>query len=649
MAAVKGQTQNTTKTMWNADRVSKMQEEAGLLMKPYASWEEFLMPAPACIAILGKLMCSTSEQGPFTLQESSSNADFTQVDPPKHFKTHLHKLSNHFWEAFNEAHTTMGSIKDFSESAVTKMKNFIQSFQEADVAKALSLTSLNKIKKRAEKCTTYVGSVKTEFSAVTKIIHKLLEDCLETKKSYEDKLRDVQGTLEQAKKQEEAAKKAKEVAEQHLKQMGQQLEKTFNQYKMSLKSIPSGWEAIKVSIKQNMINVLLGQGANFLNKLAENCGFSIGDIEGEMAKLLSMSTSSPETTICVRADELLEYAKWLKNVTSNGRLQMDLIFDQKSQNVKIHWIKHHFQSQKNELIEQVSCKAKQEAQEICQLGISICEELEQIALSQSTEEEKQQKVIEDICELHQKAFQFTSYSKDFVRAPAFPFVEGQEDSHWHGIEQVKENVKQREMMFKTTQEKYEKGFEDLVKWNEELTKVHCDIKQYEMRKIDFEMLVTMLIEESDVLQKMNRQWEKMGQLIQMISSLLDFSSCQDIQEYLGSMESVQAVDYSSKILAMDLVCTQVFSAISVAQLVYMISNSYKKLSDDHLMPGFQSLQDIISTKSSSFDAAYFENAQRAIYKEVENAKDDFKNNIQARIEKLRMRLPSENRGELKTI
>lgn len=92
-------------------RVSKDDlQDAKMMMEIDTPWEQFLMPAPTVIALLGGLTVLSGKVD-FSLNERPPAAGFKYVRHPDSFRASLVQVSNDGWSAFHNAHRNMDTIQ----------------------------------------------------------------------------------------------------------------------------------------------------------------------------------------------------------------------------------------------------------------------------------------------------------------------------------------------------------------------------------------------------------------------------------------------------------------------------------------------------------------------------------------------------------
>ena len=76
----------------NLSKPQDVREEMALVMAPYANWEQFLVPAPLTITILGQLML-ISTQKDFSLANRAPKDGFEHLRYPDSFRACLVQVS----------------------------------------------------------------------------------------------------------------------------------------------------------------------------------------------------------------------------------------------------------------------------------------------------------------------------------------------------------------------------------------------------------------------------------------------------------------------------------------------------------------------------------------------------------------------------
>ncbi|KAG8127730.1 hypothetical protein E2320_014623 [Naja naja] len=643
-----GESHAVVKTIETLSRGQDVGRETELLMKPYANWEEFLMPAPISIAILGELIFISTGQGDFSINMLPPEEGFQHLKYPESFKASLCQVSNQGWAAFNEAHVNMDQIRLLASSIPEQMNTIVRTLiQEMEVVTALLPNQLKNLQAVTEKCGGLAKAVRAKFTDVIHLIQELLEACLNAKRGYEKELKEVQIALEQAKIQEKSAKEAKEMAEWYHHQMKEQVEESFQQYKEAMDSIPEGWDAVGMELVTTLTQALGTFSVEFSQMLAGKLKIleevaEVGGGEG-LTRVIPFISAS---VICSKSAELLTFATSLRNLLDDhGGLKTSLILDEKSGEIKTEWVKKNFQRLRDSIAKEDECDPKAKAQEICQAALDICQQLEQIAVSVGSIGKVEKSLLDRIHQLHKKASEFDSYSKIYTRSPAFspqpPNVSKMGDVRNPGVENTPLKVQQSREALRATREEYQRSFENFKKQNEELTEILCAMRGYQVKEADFDTARKMLIKGLEALSRVKEQWEKMVRFFQMISNLIETCLVWSVKEFDDTVDGAQKVSsYSSKAFMADLVYGHIFNASSVAQLVAMISETYTLVSEKYLMERVSNLGHLLAMEAEEPSLAAkraalaegCDTAWNAVKELVLQKKAEFERSLEARAE-----------------
>ncbi|XP_054834078.1 uncharacterized protein LOC129328815 [Eublepharis macularius] len=647
MASEEEDCQAVVKAELSVCKAQDVREDTELIMKPYANWEEYLMPAPLSIAILGNLIFISAGQGDFSINKNPPPRGFRYLRYPESFRACLCQVSNEGWHAFHEAHVNMDKIRLLTASIPGRMKLLVETlFQEVEVVNAVLPGQLSSMKSIVTKCTTLAYNVKDKYKSVIFLIQELLEASTNAKTAHTRELEEVQTALRQAKIREEMATKHMKLAEEYYNKMQKQTEDTFKRYKKAMDDVPSGWEAIAMTIVENLGNAFAGLVNGFANILQGKSRTSTGN--GPSGGYETLQSPLPAMRICRFSSMLLTHASGLKDrVVKQGGINLQNVYDKRTGEVKTNWTKQGFLDVKNDIEKEENCLPKEKALNICQTGIYVCGQLEQMAKSARIGKEEESAIIKNIKELCQQAASFDSYSKGILNAPAFtpkpPHVAHYQKESTGGSVGVRNahlKVQQSREMYKTIQEEYQKSFENFKEGNEKLVEILCLMEQCKVKEIDFEAALKMLTKGLEAMGQVQQQWEKMIRFFGMISNIIDTHLSQRINDCLEFVSDVQQIKgYSSKSFVTDTIYNQMLSASAVVHLVHMIAETYTEVSEKHVMDQVSSLGRLLSLDCThpKFNDEWnalskrCDEARKGIYSMVIEKKVQFDRNIEARM------------------
>uniref|UniRef100_A0ACB8EGK1 Uncharacterized protein n=1 Tax=Sphaerodactylus townsendi TaxID=933632 RepID=A0ACB8EGK1_9SAUR len=579
-------------------RISKakdVRKEMELIIKPYANWEEYLMPAPLSVALLGQLIFISAGQGDFSINKNPL---------PQGFRHQIRLLT--------------ATIPD-------RMKLIVQTlFQEVEVANALLPGQLNSMKSIAVKCSTLAHSVRDKYENVILLIHELLEASRNAKTGYEKELEEVQAALNQAKIREEAAKKNMTLVKEFHDKMKQQKEDSFDQYKKAMDDVPSGWKAIGMKFVEDIGNTVIN-GLNFFPNTVNLIPNLLRNKFGGSAQGAFCGSDIPNSElfsakrICNFSSMILTFASGImENVVKENGLNFEEVCDKKTEQVKINWVKKGFLDLKNDINREENCQPKGKALKIVLDGYKS------------------------------QAATFDTYSKAALRTFAFTpkspkMAECQQalTGECVGVRNAHLKVEQSREMYKETQQEYEKSLERFKEQNKELTDILCQMENCRVKEIDFEAALKILAAGLKAMAKVKEQWEKMILFFEMISNIIDARLNQNISDCVEFVSGVQQIKgYSSESFVIDTIYNHVFSASAVAHLVHMIAETYTEVSCNYLMDRVSSLGRLLTQGSTESTPRFSYHSiellllrgLKAILNIVEEKKEEFDRDVLARMQ-----------------
>ncbi|EMP42330.1 hypothetical protein UY3_00408 [Chelonia mydas] len=649
------------KARMNICKADDVRKDTEMMMKPYANWEEYLMPGPISIAILGELACIAAGQGDFSINKTPPVHDFKYIRHPDSFLASLTQVSHAGWHAFNIAHKNMDQIRLLSMSVPSHMKTIVQTlFQDFEVVNALLPGQLNNMKSIADDCTRLAQSVEIKFTDVICLIQELLEACLSSKMRYEEELRETKMALEHAELKRKAAEEAKEMAKEYYNSMRNQVENTFADYKEAMDSVPTGWNAVGMNVAESLLN-----GLNTVPHVIKS--FTSALTKPNPERLNSSEAVANKKTeddpisvsnICSMSEQLTALATALEELIDNeGNINMNAPSNEKALKEKSSWIKERAEQLQRKIKEENYCSVTDGALGICSILITVCQTLNDGARSGKKDIDKKS-LIEKIRNLSDKVNVFDSKSKSHTKTPTFSAktpntTKCQQNSEmvteWGTIKNSCLKIEQSREMLKITQNVYQRTFENFKKPNMELTEILITMRKCKTKEIDFETARKMLIKGLEALGRVKEQWEKMVHFFQMMSNLIESCLSRRIVEFVKSAEGVQKIpNCSCKSFVTDLIYKQAFNASNVAHLVHMISETYTEVSSKYLMNCVSSLVKLISMEPSnpSFKdereklANGCDEARKAIEDLVVKKKNEFERNLHGRVEKISHELNS---------
>ncbi|XP_067844617.1 putative uncharacterized protein MYH16 isoform X2 [Heptranchias perlo] len=633
-------------------KASDVRNDNALLLQPYSNWEQFLMPGPLSVAILGEIIFLSAGED-FAIDKNMPKNGFQYIKYPKSFRASLVQVSNQGWEAFQEAHKNMDQIRLHALTVPNDMKDVVKFIMQKDpeITKDFLPIPLGSIKSSADKCLQLTTAVEKKFMSTIDLIHELLEACTSSQGAYEEELHQIKIKKEINEMKQKSAKLAKENAEKHHKKMEQQIEKAQAEYKASMDSVPVGWNAVAMKLTETFV----GAVSSF--------------ISGGILKTLITSTSnaynrtldymsnknSKSCNVIYRSD-FLQYltSMFLSFLDKDGDIDVKKLKNEKNRTAITNLCKENLERFQHETENEEDCKEKEDSVEICKAAIEICEKLETLAQSNRTDAKAMANLAAKIKEVQQKSTKFGCHCKAStgsmgVTSTPPHMSKAQPEEAGSGLKSASDNarfkVEQSAAQLRASEELYDRSFENMKKNNKELEEILENIRKCNVQEIDFNKTVEMLMKGLDALGRVKEQWGKMVLFFTMMSNLIDSCLNTSLNKFIQYSEKASVPSsYSHNQFVQDVLYTQISHATNIASLVHMISETYVQVSTHHLMDRVNSLGKLMGLNPTR-DKVKFEiehnkfgedcsEASKAIENLVMKNKEDYEKRVHERIKRI---------------
>nr|XP_023697225.1 uncharacterized protein LOC111859083 [Paramormyrops kingsleyae] len=202
------------KATQSISRAGDFSDDTKIIMQPYANWEEYLVPGPVSVAILGELIFISSNVD-FSIGQKPPQGGFKYIKYPDSFRACLMQVANSGWAAFNEAHKNMDQIRLHTANVPTYIKTSVNVLvQDNDeLVQTVLPDQLENIATISNDCARLAEQTEGKFSFVIYLIQELLEACVGAKKVYGDELENVKRKIEETKMMKEYSEQANERAQ----------------------------------------------------------------------------------------------------------------------------------------------------------------------------------------------------------------------------------------------------------------------------------------------------------------------------------------------------------------------------------------------------------------------------------------------------
>lgn len=575
-----------------------LREEMELLVGPYANWEDFLVPTPYCICLLGELMIISTTTD-FSLDKNPPKEGFKLIRYPKSFRACLMQVANSGWDAFNEANKNMDQIRLLSANVPSNLNvavTILLNGTVEDIEDSLPIP-MNAIKDTADECLALATCVEQKFVDVMSLTAELLEACVNAKGSYEQEAKETRIALEVAEANKKVAEEQKKMSEEAYRHLEKSVDNAEKACKDALNSMPSGWDMVGMMAVEGIANAAT----------AAISGISTMMFHAKVPKQQSSSKQTNETGVAYQMtidnDSVEAYSKisHVKGITDPLFLlcfpKNTLVTNLKEKEEAVMRILRQLSNMSAEIQSKVNNLEMDNLKDIITTGIDLSKDLLEAAGAMTVSEEESNALSKRALELKQKINIFEVQGKALLATNpsnisgtslrSLPDPPEKQDS---AVKQVVENarfkVEQASAQLENTRERYDKACDKLMENNEKLGKVMADIAKLNIENISFEKIRETLGKGIKALGELRQQWSKIVMFFQMMSNLIKCSLNKSLTSFLEHANTAEMRRLEGKSVSMvkrDMIYKQAFQGAKIAHVVNMIAGCYVEISNKHLM------------------------------------------------------------------
>lgn len=240
--------------------------DVSLSLEADTPWENFIMPGPTVISLLGQLMVLSGKVD-FSLAENSPNRTFQYIRNPTSFRATLVQVSNDGWSAFINAHKNMDKIQLYMTQIPDHVKTALKILLQASpqLIKRLLPDTLSQIKDIGNVCVQLSAETETKFNNVMLLLGEILEATEVSRGGYDAKLLAAQVELNTSVVQKQHLENIGEELRKRQADIDNEVKKYQAAYEKALREIPTGWKAIAMDFVRagaNLLNFFTGGGGS---------------------------------------------------------------------------------------------------------------------------------------------------------------------------------------------------------------------------------------------------------------------------------------------------------------------------------------------------------------------------------------------------
>lgn len=582
------------------------------------NWEQFLLPAPTSIAILGQLMAIATKKD-FSLDKKIPEGGFKFVKYPGSFRACLVQISNSGCEAFLEAHKSMDKIRlytiQFREN-IRHAVNILINGSGEEKCKILP-DLFEEMKKDADKCLHLAQSTEDKFYHVMLLIDETSEASAAVKGVYEDALQNALARKKLLKKQKEEIEIKKKEMDENKKHIIEEVAKAKTEFDKSVNHVPGMGRLLLMNTAEEGLKLAAG-AIDMIGQLklaTISGGLSVlPQLLKGISKGTSKSSELPEnkpvnnrqhhpqlieayqhaTEIHLMFEKM--YEMFTENTDSKATQEMKVNLDEHKKT--LNCIKDKLMKYKDDFKKSVFSKdqAVLETKATCKTGIQLCEEMLKIKKKNNLNDlfDKVKKLKDEAKGLQLKARNFFQYSP--ISIPETEKTENNQKSQSKrtmeiASENARYEVEIRKKELADAKRDREKFQSEVRQMDERQNTVLEELSNTKINAINFTEIQETLKDGLLVLAQLKSQWSCLVLFFCNITNGIDVCLSQKTYQL---DKCLRDGGYSVGHVTRDIVLEMAASINAVAYSVELIATAYTEISKKHLVQNTASLLELIA-------------------------------------------------------
>ncbi|XP_071165986.1 synaptonemal complex protein 1-like [Mytilus edulis] len=604
-----------SKTVANKlNTVAERKDRMVLKIDSICNWEQFVMPAPTSIAILGHLMAIATKTD-FSLDKQIPEGGFKFVKYPGSFRACLVQISNSGCKAFMEAHKSMDKIRMYTmqfQESITYVVNILTKGSEEEKTKILP-GMFEEVKNDADKCLHLAETTENKFYNVMLLIDETTESSAAVKGVYEDGLKEALDKMKILQMEEKQIEKRKQEMEDEKKRVIDELEKAKRAFDKSLDDVPGVSQLLLLQSVEEGIKIATGAlnlfGQYQMMTISGFTAFTslLKETVGETLKASNQSETAkddqpkPELKVAYQYAYKMHvciekmYEMFKDTIDSNGTEEKKIDLED-NEEVLIR-IKDELGKIKNDYKTSEYAEAPEvlDTTYTCEKGIELCDKMLRIKKKNADE------LFQEVQKLKNKSKKFQHKARVLFHYSPFSIPStdemliNQTSKSKRMTEIASENarydVELRKKELDDSRRAREKCLDEVRKMDERQTDVLEELSKTKIESINFQEIQKTLKEGLIVLSQLKAQWNRLVLFFQNITSEIDVCLSQKTYKLDRRLRDG---GYSVGHMTRDVVLEMATSVNCVAYCVELIATAYTEISKKHLVKNTASLVELIA-------------------------------------------------------
>ncbi|XP_071135061.1 restin homolog [Mytilus edulis] len=608
-----------TKDLYGVNFRERAKKVADTEIEPYTDLTNLLTSPPHAIALMGHLLLIATDND-FTLnmlKTKSFKKQFEYLKYPDSFRSSLVQLANIGWDAFNEAHKNMDSMKLYTTNINSHLELLFDVMTEGtnDEVQYFSKKTLKKIELIADECLKLSLDVEGRFLLFMNVAGELLEASTMAKGFYEDKSKDTETAIRAAMEEIKKSLQEKEMLTKQFEDIDEEIKSASADFKEALDDAPSWMKLMAFSVFDGTFGVvkkLLFQ--SLYDQVHETRETETNE---DRAKTRAFGFAE---NLYHAVDQLVEIAT---AGSKNGQKKPDWNKIDAVRGLK-HTISHIDKRLKKD---SEHTDAHYQGIKISKNALKYCKKLIELHKELKIDDDEVRQIVINIEDMHFDVKQFLADAKEHMYKTGAGWKQTilssdtlvqQELTRWSLKLESARNALEDSRRCK------EETFQNIIKSNNRITNSLKELESFKIEEVNFDDILKVMVKSLKSIAQVRSEWGKIVRFFQTISRVIKIKNHENVQNFVEDTTfAVDSEPKQGKINAFTnkVIFEELLKVSTMTYAVQAITSAYVEVSDKHLLDQINRLGGLVALDPAT-DKKEIERRRKELNKQSQKAVDE---------------------------
>lgn len=588
-------------------------------IEPYTDLTNLLTSPSHAIALMGHLLLIATDND-FTLKTKSFKKQFEYLKYPDSFRASLVQLTNIGWDAFNEAHINMDSMRLHTTNIDSHLKLLVNVMTEgtSDEVEYFSTKTLKKIAKIADECLKLSLDVEGRFLLFMNVTGELLEASTMAKGFYDDKAKDTVIAIRAVKEEVKKSQKEKEMLDKKYEEIDKEIKSASADFKEALDDAPSSMKLMAFSVFDGTFGVvkkfLFGRDQSLYDQVhdtretespedrAKNRAFVFAeDLHREINQLVEIATAGSKSGQKEPDWNKINDVRGIKHTISH--------IDKRLKKDSEHTDAHH------------------QGIKIIKNALEYCEKLIELNKELMRDDDEVKQVVINIEDIHLDVKQFLADAKEHMyktRAGWKQTILSSDTLVQHELTRSSIKVESARDALEDSRRSKEETFQNILKTNKRITNTLKELESFKIEEVNFDDIRKILVKGLKSIAEVRSEWGKIVRFFQNISRVIKMKFHENVQNLVEDMTfAVDSKLKQGKIneFTNKVIFEELLKVSTMTYAVQAITSAYVEVSDKHLLDQINRLGGLVALDPAT-DKKEIERRRKELNEQSQKAVDE---------------------------